>query len=397
MDLILLVDSDLHFLRLLRSILIVEGHRVETATSAGEAFDTGEKFWFHLVISNDAEVLSWFKKCSPDTAVLSSVRKPLASAHEVRSTARRALERREFEWLRQESRQICSFNCLIAEDPKMSKPLTRARKAAASGASVLLRGERGTGKELLARCIHSESPRRNRTFTVVDCSARPLEEIETELFGGDDSGPGRLERANGGTLYLKEVARLDARLQGKLLRAVHNKTFERSGSNRIAMSDARVIASNTRGMKERLDAGSFEQSAYSIALPPLRERRLDIPALATRFLSRAKPELSITPETLERLSAYDWPGNLDELKLLMERAAMLCDRVVTVDHLPALERRIEVQPARTMLEIERRAIEEAIGANSGNRIKAAAQLGISLRTIQYRIRQYGLQERSKRL
>jgi two-component system, NtrC family, response regulator HydG len=384
---ILLVDDDPRFLRLLESILTVSGYRVWKANSTDSAMQLGAQYYFDLLIASAPDVLAWFRRHSRETEVLSGIRRPLPNAEDVRVMVRRALDHRELRWMREESRVRHGFESLIAEDPKMSKAIARARKAAASGATVLLTGEAGTGKETLARCIHSASARARRGFASVDCAALASKEAEIELFGHETT-PGRLERASGGTLFLKEANRLDAGLQAKLVRAVREKAFERTGTNRVALADVRLIGSGA-------DRNGFDSGAYSIAIPPLRQRRADIQALAKFFLGRAKQGLSITQEALERLCDHDWPGNIRELKNMMERAAIACDCVVRVDDLPALGYRAGIPQPLTMAEIERRSIEEAVGAHGGNRTRAAAQLGISLRTIQYKMKEYGLAERSR--
>jgi two-component system response regulator HydG len=210
---------------------------------------------------------------------------------------------------------------------------------------------------------------------------------------------GRFERAHGGTLFLDEIGELDANLQAKLLRVLQEKTFERVGGTRQITVDVRVIAATNRDLKSAVAEGKFRQdlyyriSAFPIEIPPLRERPGDILKLARFFLEKSARSLGksapqLTPQAERVLLGYGWPGNVRELQNVMERAAILCDRSVDASDLPF---DVEESPRPvTFKDIERKAIEDALRANGGNRTKAAAQLGISLRTLQYRLKEYGI-------
>jgi transcriptional regulator with GAF, ATPase, and Fis domain len=272
---------------------------------------------------------------------------------------------------------------------------------------VLITGESGTGKELIARCIHKNSPRSQKIFVAVNCAALAPSLIESELFGhekGAFTGTagqhlGRFERAHGGTLFLDEIGELDGNLQAKLLRVLQEKAFERVGGTREIAVDVRVIAATNRNLKQSVADGRFREDLYyrlntfPIEVPPLRDRPSDIPRLARFFLGRAarnlaKPHLVLTPEAEKVLLAYGWPGNVRELENTMERVAILCDDVIEPDDLPVTSS----GPARPVLfrDIERQAIEDALRENDGNRTKTARQLAISLRTLQYRLKEYGI-------
>jgi two-component system, NtrC family, response regulator AtoC len=338
--------------------------------------------------------------------------KPLSSPDELRLMVRRTLERSRIEQervlLRQETLECFSCASLIARDPAMLKAVELARKVAPTGATVLLTGESGTGKEVLARCIHSNSPRAERMFVAVNCAALSSALIESELFGhekGSFTGAvsqhlGRFERAHGGTLFLDEIGELDPLLQAKLLRVLQERTFERVGGSRVITVDVRVIAATNRDLRAQVEQGKFREdlfyrlSTFPIEIPALRGRPADIEPLARLFLSRARPGLALTSEALERLRAYGWPGNVRELENMMDRAAILCDRTVTASDLP-IPAGNQHRRAVTMREIERQAIEDAILVSGGNRTHAAAQLGISLRTLQYRLKEYGLEEQGE--
>lgn len=438
MEQILVVDDDAGFRRLLETILTGEGYQVETAGTVAEAIRACGRKQFHLLVSDlklpDGEgldVLRWSKEHTPSTPVImitgfgtvaSAVEamklgaadylgKPLSSPDELRMLARKALDQdsaeRERALLRED--QDCRFSCgsMVAEHPAMARVVELARKVAPTNATVLVTGESGTGKEIIAHCIHNNSPRAGRAFVAVNCAALSPTLIESELFGhekGSFTGAvaqhvGRFERAHGGTLFLDEIGELDANLQAKLLRVLQDKTFERVGGSRQISVDVRVIAATNRDLKRNVAEGKFREDLYyrlnlfPIELPPIRERGGDIVKLARHFLQRAgrsmsKSDLRLTPAAEQVLMGYAWPGNVRELENMMERMAILCEDVVEPDDLPITAS----GPARPVLfkEIERQAIFDALEANRGNRTKTAQQLGISLRTLQYRLKEYGI-------
>jgi DNA-binding NtrC family response regulator len=438
MEEILVVDDDPGFRGLMETILAGEGYRVNSAGSVAEAVRLLERRQFHLVVSDlklpDGEglqILSWVHEHSPETPVImitafgtvsSAVEamklgaadylgKPLSSPDELRITARKALEQArtasERDLLREEQSSRFACGNIIAHDPRMLKVLELAGKVAPTNATVLITGESGTGKELVARCIHDNSLRKGRVFVAVNCAALSPALIESELFGhekGSFTGAvsqhlGRFERAHGGTLFLDEIGELDANLQAKLLRALQEKTFERVGGARQITVDVRVLAATNKDLKKQVSEGKFREdlyyrlTAFPIEIPPLRDRGGDIIALAKFFLARAakslsKPPLRLTAEAEQVLAGYNWPGNVRELENLMERMAILCDGVVEPEDLPITAEGV----ARPVLfrDIEKRAILDALEANGGNRTRTAKQLGISLRTLQYRLKEYGI-------
>ena len=440
MERILVIDDDPGFRELLAAILSDEGYEVESGGSIGDALRLGAARQYNLVISDlrlpdgsGIEVLRWFSEQAPNVPVImitafgtfeSAVEavklgaedylgKPLNSPDELRITVRRALDQRrtklEHALMREE--QAKRFDCrgMIAGDPKMTALLELARKVAPTNATVLLTGESGTGKEVIARCIHSNSARSQRVFVPVNCAALSPTLIESELFGhekGAFTGAvgqhlGRFERAHGGTLFLDEIGELDANLQAKLLRVLQEKTFERVGGTRQISVDVRVIAATNRNLKSVATEGRFREDLYyrlnrfPMEIPPLRDRASDIEPLAGYFLRRAAVELGKAPPALAReavriLQSYRWPGNVRELENAMERMAILCEERVTAGDLAMLH----AEERRPLLwrDIERQAIEEALRMNRGNRTLAAQQLGISLRTLQYRLKEYQLEE-----
>jgi len=438
MERILIVDDDPGFRNLLETILVGEGYGVDNAGSVGEALRAGARRKYDLVIADlklpDGDglaVLRWWMENMPETPVImitafgtvaSAVEamklgavdylgKPLSSPDELRLLVRKALDQRQlaeqFQLLREEDAERFSCGDLVADDPKMARVLDLARRVAPTITTVLITGESGTGKELIARCIHKNSPRSQKIFVAVNCAALAPSLIESELFGhekGSFTGTagqhlGRFERAHGGTLFLDEIGELDGNLQAKLLRVLQEKAFERVGGTREIAVDVRVIAATNRNLKQSVADGKFREDLYyrlntfPIEVPPLRDRPSDIPRLARFFLGRAarnlaKPHLALTPEAEKVLLAYGWPGNVRELENTMERVAILCDDVIEPDDLPVTSS----GPARPVLfkDIERQSIEDALRANDGNRTKTARQLGISLRTLQYRLKEYGI-------
>jgi DNA-binding NtrC family response regulator len=267
-------------------------------------------------------------------------------AEEIDLVVNRALEHHrlvaENESLKDELAKKFKTADFVGKSPAMKAVFEEIRQAAPSSATVFIRGESGTGKELVARSIHAQSPRRNKPMIMVNCAALSAGVLESELFGhergaftgADKRRIGRFEMADGGTLFLDEVSEMDLGLQGKLLRVLQEKEFERVGSSETISVDVRILASSNRDLEQSIAEGSFRQDLYyrlnviSVELPPLRERKSDVPALARHFLQRHRREegvrvREISDEALDLLSRYDWPGNVRELANIMERLCVL--------------------------------------------------------------------------
>jgi two-component system response regulator HydG/two-component system response regulator AtoC len=437
MEQILIVDDDPGFRSLLETILKGEGYNVQTASSVSEAIRAGTEKQFSLVLTDlklpdgdgltilrrwrESGLLTPFIVITGYGTVPSAVEamklgasdyigKPLRSPDELRILTRKALAGRQLEnerdaW-REEVAARFSTGSVVASHPSMVKVFGLMRKVAPTNATVLITGESGTGKEILARLIHDNSTRRERVFVGVNCASLSPTLIESELFGhekGAFTGAalqhiGRFERAQGGTLFLDEIGELDSSLQTKLLRVLQERTFERVGGTRQISTDVRVVAASNRDLKAEVKLGQFRQdlfyriSAFPIEVPPLRERGGDVLKLAEHFLARAARELGravpvLSFEAKSLLSGYSWPGNVRELENMMERAAILCNDEVSPEDL-SISGSVPNRPVR-FKEIERDAIEKALADNEGNRTRAARQLGISLRTLQYRLKEYG--------
>lgn len=297
---------------------------------------------------------------------------------------------------------------IIAESPVMHEVFLQAHRVAQTDTTVLLLGESGVGKEVVASYIHGASTRAGRPWTVVDCSALPENLVESELFGhekgaftgADKTRIGRFQQADGGTLFLDEIGELPLPLQPKLLRVLESGTFQPVGSGKETQVDVRLIAATNRDLEKEVEAGTFREDLYyrlnvfPIVIPPLRERHEDIPALAAMILKQYRKML--TPAAERLLMAYEWPGNTRELRNVLERASILTEgmRILPESLPPALRNAVDRRPANSgvlvgnMAEIERQAIMEALEKTEGNKTRAAELLGISRRNLIYKLRVY---------
>ncbi len=319
---------------------------------------------------------------------------------------------------------------MITVSPKMHKIFETVERVSSSDASVLVQGESGTGKELMARAIHYTSPRRNKPFVPVNCAALPDTLLESELFGYDEGAfsgarrrkPGRFEIADGGTIFLDEVGDLPLAMQPKILRAAEEKIIERLGGTRRIPVDVRIVAASNRDLRQEVKEGRFRQDLYfrlaviTVSIPPLRDRKEDILVLADHFLREfctdlGRPSPSLSDAAASALLAHDWPGNVRELKNAMQHLALLCDDSVIepqslpgwllMEGPPGIAVRADSDPLdtplslkeskrRTFVETEKRQIAEALRIFDGNRTRAAEYLGISRRSLQLKIKHYGL-------
>ncbi len=313
---------------------------------------------------------------------------------------------------------LSQFDNLIGDSPAMAPVFSLIRKLCDSDAAVLLTGESGTGKNQVARTLHYSGLRRDKPFVTLHCATIPAALLESELFGhvkGAFTGavrdhPGRFESADGGTIFLDEVGDLPSDLQVKLLRVLQEQTFERVGSNRPVKVDVRIIASTNRDLKEMVKEGEFREDLFwrlnvvEIALPPLRERGGDIAFLARHFVKKVaekleRPVPAIGKPVLNILQSYPWPGNIRELENVIERAMALIEgQEITADLLPPRLISWKSNPVPLVLgfdslqhkvkEFERSLIEGVLRQEGGNRVQAAKRLGISLRTLQYRLKDF---------
>jgi len=307
------------------------------------------------------------------------------------------------------------FEQIIGNSPALESVLEQVERVATTGSTVLIQGETGTGKELIAQAIHNISSRCGRPFVRLNCAAIPLDLLESELFGhekGAFTGAiaqkiGRFESADKGTLFLDEVGDIPPALQPKLLRVLQEQQFERLGSTRTHQVDVRLVAATNRDLTDMVNRGEFRSDLYyrlnvfPVLLPPLRERREDIPALVTHFVEilgrRMGREIEHIPtETMSALSSYEWPGNIRELQNLIERAVILSNGGVLPNPLPTTEneqRAVSSPGATTLRDSERTLILrtlEAVGWVIGGPKGAATTLGLKRTTLIHKMQKLGI-------
>lgn len=338
---------------------------------------------------------------------------------------RRALEmqryRTENRFLKEQADDAPAFEQLVGTSPAMQAIYALIRQVALAKTAVLITGETGTGKELVARALHNLSPRRDKLFVPLNCAAIPPDLLESELFGhqrGAFTGAhaertGKFELADGGTLFLDEIGDMAYPLQAKMLRVLQEGAVERVGSNKTIHVDVRVLSSTNRDLAGSIRNGTFREDLYyrlnvfHIQLPPLRERREDIAPLAQFFLRKfgeelGKGPLQVAETALPLVTQYDWPGNVRELRNLMERAAVLArGPLVDTDLVRVLLPPASAEPAPAagleslalepaVEEVERKLILRSLGASHDNKAEAARLLGVSERTLWYKLKRYGL-------
>ena len=444
---VMVVDDEPGIRTALRANFVRHGWRVETASGVRDAVRCLEQREFDLVVTdmrmpdgNGMEVMHAARRSSSVTAVilltangsvsdavaamrhgaLDYVTKPV-SFDQLQATAAQAMMRAREVQIPEQS----GAGNIVGGSPLLMRALQRARAAAGTSADVLIEAESGTGKELLARFIHDSSDRSEKPFVAVNCAAVPDALLESELFGhgkGAFTGavaarPGKFEAANGGTILLDEIGEMPLNLQPKLLRALQEREFERLGEARSVRVDIRVIATTNVSLAAMVEKGQFRADLYyrlnviPLSLPPLRERREDIPVLARHFAEQFGRELRlgvprVDPEFINRLQSHSWPGNVRELCNFMRRVITLSgtldidarcfdnefQRPVTPlpsSHSPA------VSPAAgiPIRQLERQHLENTLALTEGNRTHAAEMLGISIRTLRNKIREYGLPPR----
>jgi len=447
---ILIVEDGQSQREMLRDFLIQEGHNVQEAENGEKGVDWVRNGHFDLLLldykmpgMDGMQVLTAVKDINPEidvviitaygtieTAVeamkagaIDYITKPI-EFDELLLLVERVAERRilikENEILKQELREKgVTAEQIVYRSPKMEALINMAGRVAPSRATILIQGESGTGKELLARLIHQLSPRSGRAMLAVNCGALHENLLESELFGhekGAFTGAsarriGRFEEADGSTLFLDEIGELSAAVQVKLLRFLQEREFQRLGGNSTLRADVRIISATNRDLDARVKAGAFREDLYyrlkvvTIDLPPLRERKEDIPPLIDHFLHKYAAEngkviKGISSEARDLLIKYDYPGNVRELENILERAVVIGrDEIISVEDLPFLEdsltaaeegKKAEGLLRGTMEEMERKMIVEAMEKAGDHQTKAAEILGISERMLRYKLKKYGL-------
>lgn len=443
---ILIVDDEAAQRELLAGFLAKQGHQVQTAASGREAIDINAASGFDLVLLDlkmpeldGIETIERLKEIDPETCfviltgygtVESAVQAMKKGAYDylnkpvnldeleliIERVRRERETRRELEALRAQVDDTFKPAAFIAESPKMQGVLSLISRIAASDSSVMLLGESGTGKDMVARLIHGASPRKDGPFIAISCAALPETLLESELFGyerGAFSGAdrrkiGKFEMAHKGTIFLDEVGDIPVSTQVKLLRVLQDFSFERLGGNVPIDVDVRLITATNQDLKRKIAEGTFREdllyrlNVITVTLPPLRERKEDIRPLADHFIEKYGRKCSraikgISSRTLDRLIRYRWPGNVRELENVMERAVVLCrgDQIEGVD-LPLEEDAARPRDtAGSLADIEKDHIARVLAESGWSISSAAGRLGIHRNTLRAKIKQYGI-ERKRR-
>ncbi|HVP38045.1 MAG TPA: sigma-54 dependent transcriptional regulator [Candidatus Saccharimonadales bacterium] len=448
---ILLVDDEPRLAKLLGDTLSEEGHAVRVEHSGAAAVAALEACRFELVVTDlrmdppdGLELLRLTKQRWPETEVIvltafatvaaavqamrdgafDFLNKPVQLDElrvRVRKVAARVEDRRERERLARENAALreslgaaTGFEGLLGRSPALLKAVALAERVAATDATVLLRGESGTGKDVLARAIHFRSARAQGPFVKVNCGAIPENLLESELFGHEKGAftgavrqkPGRFEVAHGGSIFLDEIGDLSPALQVKVLQVLEEKTFVRVGGTETLASDCRILAATNRDLEEAIARKEFREdlfyrlNVFPIHLPPLRERAGDVGLLLEHFLARHGASLArVAPEARRRLLEHSWPGNVRELENLVERLIITAgDGPIGPEHLPPLKERaapggldVDIPPGGLVLEeLEKDLILKALARAQGNKSQAARLLGLTRRTLYSRMERYGL-------
>ena len=453
---VLVVDDNTRARQSMADVLHAAGHEVQACASAMEALKVLDRSSFDVIITDlqmpgmnglefiraiesrqlDSQVVMVTAFASVSSAVeamrhgaFDYIEKPF-DAEQLETLVQRALRQAEQEGKRSSVPAASApwQSLMIGESRGMRTLRERIAQAAPTDETVLIMGESGTGKELVARCVHAASRRSGRALVSLNCPALSPQLMESELFGhekgaftsADAPRVGRFELADGGTILLDEITEIEQSLQAKLLRVLQERTYERVGCSESKRADVRVVATTNRDIRNEVAAGRFRQDLYyrlavvPVVVPPLRERKEDVPHLVRHFLSQAaarmqKGACELDDAALNLLCQYDWPGNVRELENLVTRACVLsAGRTVQVDDLrpwlngadgslpQCTETAAPTLTAGTKLEdMERQLIETTLERYAGHRAKAAQALGIGIRTLSNKLRQYGYAPRTR--
>jgi len=450
---ILVVDDEKSMLEFLEIMLEKEGYEVQCAQSGMEALGILKQTSFDLLITDirmkpvdGLEVLRQCKSVSPKTVVIiisayASAETAVAAmkegaydylpkpfkVDEMRTVIRDALRSKEGEeTFRKTKEGPLYFGCIIGESPAMCKVYELVERVASTNSNVLITGESGTGKELVAKAIHRQSPRCDEPFIVVNCGGVPESLIESELFGykkgaftgATSTHKGLVEAAQGGVLFLDEIGEVSPALQVKLLRLVQEKTVRMIGDTEDIPVDVRIISATNRDLEKMVMEGTFREDLYyrldvlRIRIPPLRERQEDIPLLSEYFLSKFRKAFDkdvrkVSSYAMNILKSYDFPGNVRELENIIERGVALeSSTIILPDSLTlSAHKRTQSPPSDSipsripdegfdldqyLVEIEKKLLLQALQQTHGVKLRAAELLGISFRSIRYRLVKYGL-------
>ena len=449
---ILIVDDDSYVREATEAILSARNYEVETAPEAKTALQKLDESEYDLLLSdirmpgmNGLELLEAARAKVADIHIImmtafgtvedavDAMKKGAydyiqkgTDPSEIEIVVDRALQfqetERENRRLRSELQDRYSFGNMIGKAHNMEQVFDLIETVADSRATVLVTGESGTGKELVARALHYNSGRSSGPFIRINCAALPKDLMESELFGHEKGAftgaikqtRGRFEMADGGTLLLDEISEIDPSLQAKLLRVLQEREFERIGSAQTIKVDVRIVATTNRDLQSEVEEGNFREDLYyrlnviEMALPSLRERKEDIPALVSSFIDRfnhenGKSVEGVRDDTLDLLSQYNWPGNVRELENYIERAVVVArgpvlepgDFPAKLTNSPVGLQDQGLQVGMTVHEIERQLIMKTLEACRGNRTEAATMLGISTRTLRNKLHEYGAMDAFK--
>ena len=454
---ILIVDDDSSVRRVMQMQLSEAGYDVKVAASGNDALRIATESHPKLIITDlrmpDLDGIELLRRLSEneiqttvimvtafgsiETAVQAMrlgaydyITKPI-DYDALQLAVQRAMERQslidEVRNLRSALDRRYGFENIIGHSKSLLRVLEMAARVAQHDSTVLIHGETGTGKELLARAIHYNSRRRNHSFVTINCGAIPRDLIEAELFGyfrgaftgANTNKPGKVELADGGTLFLDEVGELPLESQVKLLRLIQQGEVERVGGTAPRIINVRIVAATNRNLSAMVEDGTFREDLFyrlavvPLYLPPLRERKEDIPEIAEHLFQKAKTQhgmqhLRVAPSVIARLSAHRWPGNIRELENVVERMLVLSNgQQITDQDLPAELRAVSHSPANSSIllefpeegisleSIERELLLRALEKAGGNQTKAARYLDISRRTFIYRMEKHGIRQESE--
>ncbi|HMK36226.1 MAG TPA: sigma-54 dependent transcriptional regulator [Desulfomonilaceae bacterium] len=451
MSTVLIVDDEKNYLVVLEDLMIDEGYEVMTASSAADALEIIAGVPVDTVLSDikmpgmsGIELLDKINASDPDLPVilmtafaevdqavnamkkgaLDHIQKPFDN-NQVRRAVARGVEKRSLmkniRYLETELGTI--WGNIIGTSKAMDRVFSVMKRVADTPTTVLISGESGTGKELIARGIHKASSRNQAPFVSINCGALPENLLESELFGYEKGAftgantlkQGKFEYASSGSLFLDEVGEMSLTLQVKLLRVLQEQEFQRVGGNKDIRVDVRIIAATNKDLKEEVDAGRFRGDLFfrlnvvHIVVPPLRERRSDLPILVAHFLNKFGEKLGrsvkdVDPDVMSSFFRYSWPGNVRELENVLERALVLCrEGTITPEDLPPeIRESPEIEDGldnllswekglvETLDAIEERMIRHALKKAGNVQAQAAKTLGVSRSNLQYKMKKYGL-------
>jgi len=449
---ILIIDDEDAQRSILKGYLEKKGYKIFSASSGTEGIKAVNNNLIDIVLSDfkmpdktGLEVLEEVKKINPEISLViltaygtiedavramrlgafDYISKPV-DLDELDLMIERIIENKnlksEIQILKNQLKEKFKIDSFISHSPKMEDVLSIAVRAAESKATILITGESGTGKEVLAKSIHYVSPRKDKPFIAVNIPALPETLLESELFGhekgaftgAEKTKKGRFELADGGTIFLDEIGDIPINLQVKLLRVLQEHQIERLGSTKNIDIDVRIIAATHQNLEEKIKEGTFREDLYyrlnivSLNIPPLRERKEDIPPLIDHFIEKYAKEnnrekLSLSKEAIDSLIKFNFPGNVRELENIIERAVVLCrSEAITLNDLPNVvkgfkpEKEILANEDATLIEqveaLEKKLIYDALNKSNGNQSLAGRILGLTERNLRYKMQKYEIKK-----